>query len=162
LVGKHLASSRYARLAVKGRQNHAFAAERVKRHAVSTLPPRHVNVAPVRQFMADMAEKHDSGAAKHARSVLRSALDLAIGVTALKVPTTPCSGPFVHPTTHEAQEDHSIISGHPPTPRCKLLTGLTRDSQARVMSRAVRAEGNRDTGRPERSSTARTSSTSAP
>lgn len=134
LVDQYLASPRFARLAGKTRQDYAYAAERVKKHAVGGLLPRDVDVAAVRQFLVDMAEKHGSGAAKHTRAVLRSALDLAIGVTALKVPTNSVLG--AHASIPRLVKRKTTID-HQRAPTdtevVKLLAGLTRDPEARAM-----------------------------
>ena len=91
-------------------------------------------MAAVRRFLVDMAENHGSAGAKHSRAVLRSALDLAIGVTALKVSSNAVLG--AHATIpRNVKRKTSIDHRRAPTDRevKNLLSGLTWDPEARAM-----------------------------
>jgi integrase len=134
LVDQYLASPRFARLAGKTQQDYRYAADRVKAHVIGGRLPRDVDVAVVRQFLADMAANHGSAGAKHSRAVLRSALDLAIGVKALKVASNAVLGAHAS-IPRNVKRKTSIDHRRAPTDRevKELLSGLTRDPQARAM-----------------------------
>jgi integrase len=81
-----------------------------------------------------MAEEHGTGGAKHARAVLRAALDLTIGVTALRVPSNPVLGAHASIPDKKKRETGIDHTRAPTDEEVKnLLSGLTWDPEARAM-----------------------------
>lgn len=135
LVDQYLAGPAFARLATRTRLNYTYAAGHVKGHSVGAALPRDVDVAAVRGFLVDMAEDHGTGGAKHARAVLRASLDLAIGVTALRVPTNPVLGARASIPDKMVRQTGIDHDRAPTDGEVKnLLSGLYRDPEARPMS----------------------------
>lgn len=134
LVDQYLASPKFARLASRTKINYRYAAAYVKDHSIGSTLPRDVDVAAVRSFLVDMAREHGAGGAKHARAVLRASLDLAIGVTALRVPVNPVVGASASIPAHKKRQT-TIDHDRAPTDEevNTLLSGLTRDPEARAM-----------------------------
>lgn len=65
-------------LAPRTQQTYRYSASYIADHSIAKLGAKGVTVAKVKEFLADIVDKHGTGAAKHARAVLRHCMELAV------------------------------------------------------------------------------------
>lgn len=134
LVERVLASPEMAKRAAKTQSDYHYAARHITEHPIAAMLPRDVDVATVKGFLVDCAAGHGAGGTKHARAVLRRALQIAVETSALKTPSNPMDaarGAIPAVIVRTSTLDHAKA----PTDAevAALLSGLTRDLEARAM-----------------------------
>ncbi len=133
LVRRALDSPDMQRRAPGTRAAYGYAANHIIEAPIGAMLPRDVDVATVRQFLADCAGSYGTGGTKHARAVLTHALDVAVETASLRTPLNAASAARNAIPKHRVRESGLDHKKAPTDDQvAALLSGLTRDPEARA------------------------------
>ena len=115
------------------RAAYGYAAKHIIEAPIGKMRPRDVDVAAVRRFLVNCAERYGTGGTKQARAVLVRALDIAVETADLRTSLNAASSArnaIPKNTVRNTGLDHTKA----PTDSqvAKLLAGLVRDPEARA------------------------------